>query len=402
MDKIDELLTRGVDKIYPSKEALEKILRSGKKLRLYQGFDPSGPLLHIGHLVGLIKLRQFQQAGHHVIFLIGDFTGMIGDPTGKSESRKPMTREQVLLNAKDYKKQTEKILNYSQTNPVEIKFNYDWLAKITAPEFVRLSSYVTYQQIIERDMFQDRKKKGLDINMTEFMYPLLQGYDSVAMDVDLEIGGTDQMFNMMVGRNLMRKIKNKEKFVMTTPLLTDSSGKKIGKTEGNVIALTSPPTDFYGMVMSLPDDVIDKSFEYITNLPMEEVERIRKDIKSGKNPMPYKKLLAYTLTEMLNSENEANKAQEYFVKTFQKKEMSADIPTIKLNSTKNTTIIDLLTDFKLANSRSEAKRLIIEGAVELDGDKITEPQQEIKIKNGMIVKVGKHRFLKINIPDRQI
>lgn len=397
MDKIDELLSRGVEKIYPSREALEKVLRSGKKLRLYQGFDPSGPLLHIGHLVGLMKMRQFNKLGHHVIFLIGDFTGMIGDPTGKSESRKPLTREEVLKNARFYRKQTEKIFDYAGSNPVEIKYNSEWLSKITAPEFIKLTSYLTYQQIVERNLFQERKKRGLDVNMTEFFYPVLQGYDSVAMDVDLEIGGSDQMFNMMVGRDLMHKIKRREKFVMTTPLLTDSTGKKIGKTEGNVIALTAKPNEFYGMIMSLPDDVIDKCFEYITDLPMEDVERIRKDLKSGKNPMTYKKLLAFTLTKILNSEKDVQKAERYFEETFQKKKLTGEIPIIKIGISENITVIDIMTILKLAKSRSDAKRLITEGAVEIDGVRITNPQQGIKPKNDMIVKVGKHRFAKLSI-----
>lgn len=394
MDRIDELLTRGVDKIYPSKEALEKVLRSGKKLRLYQGFDPTGTQLHIGHLVGLMKLRQFQQAGHHVIFLIGDFTGMIGDPSGKYSTRKILTREQVLQNAKTYKDQVSKILKFSGNNPVEIKYNSEWLGKMSAIEFLRMANYLTYQQVVERDMFVERKKKGQDVFVNEFMYPVLQGYDSVAMKVDLEIGGSDQTFNMLMGRKLMRNILRKEKYVLTTPLLIDSAGKKIGKTEGNVIALTTSPNDFYGMIMSLPDDVVDKSFEYITDVPIEEVERIRKDLKSGKNPMTYKKLLAFTLTKMLNSEADAQKAQEYFERTFQKRELTGEIPEVKINK-RHTTIIDLLVHIKFANSKSEAKRLINEGAVEMDGRTITDLLKSIEIRNGMVVKVGKHRFVKL-------
>lgn len=395
MDKIDELLTRGVDKIYPSKEALESILRSGKKLRLYQGFDPTGPLLHIGHMVGLMKLRQFQLLGHHVIFLIGDFTGMIGDPTGKSESRKPITREEVLANAKFYKEQTVKILNYSGQNPVEVKYNSEWLSKITAPELLKLSSYITYQQIIERDMFQERKKKGLDINMTEFLYPVLQGYDSVAMDVDLELGGSDQMFNMLVGRDLLHKIKKKEKFVITTPLLTDSSGKKIGKTEGNVIALTSPPNDFYGMVMALPDDVIVKCFEYLTDIPMEEIKEIEQKMVSGANPIQYKKQLAFSLAEMLNDTKTADAAQTHFERTFQKRELPKDVSVIRIAGNVSSTIIDVLTATKLVGSKSEAKRLIAAGAVEINGEKCKDQNILLSSEGTCTIRVGKHTFAKI-------
>lgn len=396
MDKIDELLTRGVDKIYPSREALEKVLRSGKKLRLYQGFDPSGIQLHIGHMTGLMKLRQFQELGHHVIFLIGDGTGQAGDPSGKTRTReKFLTLNELKRNAKDYVMQGAKIVRFTGKKAAEILYNSAWLNKLNLVDILNIAGHFSLQYLEERDMFAERKKVGAEINFREFMYPLLQGYDSVAMNVDLELGGSDQTFNMLAGRKLVREMQGREKFVMTTPLLTDARGIKIGKTEGNVIALTAPPIDFYGMIMSLTDDVIDKCFEYITDVPMEEVERTRKDLKSGKNPMPYKKLLAFTLTKMLNSEEEAKKAQDYFEKTFQKREASADIPTVKINLIKDTTIIDLLMNANLTKSRSEAKRLVSEGAVELDGARITNPQQQLKLRDGVIVKVGKHRFVKI-------
>lgn len=403
MDKITELLTRGVDKIYPSKIALEKVLRSGKMLRLYQGFDPSGIQLHIGHLTGLMKLRQFQNLGHNVIFLIGDGTGQAGDPSGKSRTReKFLTNKELRENAKDYVMQAGKIVRFIGNNAAEILYNGDWLNKLGLVDILNIAGHFSLQQLEERDMYVERKKQGIDINFREFMYPLLQGYDSVAMNVDLELGGSDQMFNMLAGRKLVREMLSKEKYVMTTPLLTDASGKKIGKTEGNVIALTSKPSDLYGMIMSLPDDVVGKAFEYITDLTMEEVNRINKEIKSGKNPMQYKKLLAFTLTKMLNDEEEAKKAQDYFETTFQKKELTGEIPTIKINLAETISAIDLISNLELTDSRSEAKRLIIEGAVEFDTEKITDPQQTIKPKEGMIVKVGKHRFLKIIILDRQI
>lgn len=397
MDKIDELLTRGVDKIYPSKDALEKVLRSGKKLRLYQGFDPSGIQLHIGHMTGLMKLRQFQDLGHNVIFLIGDGTGQAGDPSGKSRTRdKFLTNKELRHNAKDYVLQAGKVVRFSGENPAEILYNGDWLNKLGLVDILNIAGHFSLQQLEERDLYVERKKQGIDINTREFLYPLLQGYDSVAMKVDLELGGSDQTFNMLVGRKLVRAMLNKEKYVMTTPLLTDSTGKKIGKTEGNVIALTASSNDFYGMIMSLSDDVIDKSFEYITDVPMDKIEKIRKDVASGKNQMQYKKLLAFTLTRMLNSEAEAQKAQEYFEKIFQKKQISSEIPTINIKISE-LSAIDLLVTSKFVSSKSEAKRLISEGAVELDGVKLDDPFKNLVFKNGMILKVGKHRFVKLSI-----
>src|SRR3989344_3164145 len=251
MDKIEELLTRGVDKIYPSKEEHEKVLRSGKKLKLYQGFDPTGTELHIGHMVGLRKLRQWQDLGHHVIFLIGDGTGQAGDPSGKTRAReKFLTNEELRRNAVDYIKQAGKIVRFEGKNPVEILFNGDWLNKLTLVEILNIMDHVSFQQIFERDLFQERIKKGEEIKFREFFYPLLQGYDSVSMGVDLELGGSDQTFNMLVGSKLVSEMLHKDKFVMTTPLLTDSRGVKIGKTEGNVIALTDSPNDLFGKIMA--------------------------------------------------------------------------------------------------------------------------------------------------------
>src|SRR3989344_3417775 len=241
-DKIKELLTRGVDKIYPSKEKLEEILRSGKKIKLYQGFDPTGDKLHIGHMVGFRKHRQWQDLGHEVIFLIGDGTGTAGDPSGKAKTReKFFTKEELRENAKDYLSQASKIVRFDGENPIKIMYNGDWLDKLTKVDILDIAGHFSLQQLIERDMFQERLKAGETINLREFLYPLLQAYDSVAMDVDLELGGSDQTFNMLAGRTLMKAMKGKDKFVMTTPLLSDSTGRKIGKTEGNVMALNDDP-----------------------------------------------------------------------------------------------------------------------------------------------------------------
>lgn len=397
MNKIDELLTRGVEKIYPSKEELEKVLRSGKKLRVYEGFDPTSPQLHIGHMAGLRKLRQWQDLGHEVIFLIGDFTGMIGDPTGKYSKRKILTRDEVLENAKTYKQQASKILRFEGKNPIKIKYNSEWLGKLSTLEFLRLSHYVTAQQVVERDMFQKRIKQDQDVFMNEFFYPFLQGYDSVAMDVDLEIGGNDQMFNMMMGRDLMHKIKRKNKFVMTTPLLTDSQGNKIGKTEGNVIALTAKPVDFYGMIMNLGDDVIVKCFEYLTDMPMEDVQSIARKIEAGENPMIHKKKLAYILTMMLNDEKAAREAQEEFEKSVQNKETPSKLEIKIVENIKVSDDASVLVESSLVKSKSEAKRLIEQRAIDINGKTITYNSLPTVIGNNSIVKVGKRKFVKIQV-----
>ena len=398
MDPIDELLTRGVDTIYPTKDALEKILRSGNKLRLFQGFDPTGTQLHIGHMVGFRKLRQFQLLGHHVIFLIGDGTGLSGDPSGKLTARdRFLTREELRKNATDYVKQAAKVVRFDGANPVEILFNGDWLIPMQTPQWLDLLGRFSLQQLAERDIFDKRLKEGKDVNMREFVYPLLQGYDSVAMKIDLEIGGTDQTFNMLAGRKLVREILAKEKYVMTLPLLADSQGRKIGKTEGNVIAITSPANDLFGMIMSLPDDVIIKCFEYITDLSMAEVNKIEQAIRGGQNPMIFKKKLAFTLVAMLNSEQQAMKAQEYFEKTYQKGQLSsADLPTVSHSTLPtNVKIVDFLIQTDLVESRAEAKRLLVQKAVEYNNQVITDNNFQISPSSGDIIKVGKKRHLKL-------
>jgi tyrosyl-tRNA synthetase len=252
MDKIEELLTRGVDSVYPTKEDLEKVLRSGKKLKLYQGFDPTGTQLHIGHMVGFRKLRQWQDLGHEVIFLIGDGTGQAGDPSGKLKAREKFsTREELRENAKDYVMEAGKIVRFVGENPVKILYNGDWLNKLGLTDILEIFGHLSVQQLIERDLFQERMKQNQSINMREFIYPALQGYDSVAMEVDLELGGSDQLFNMLVGRQLVKDYLNKEKFVMTTPILADSEGRKIGKTEGNVIGLTDEPSNLFAQIMAV-------------------------------------------------------------------------------------------------------------------------------------------------------
>lgn len=394
VDSIDELLTRAVDTVYPTKEMLEKVLRGGKKLKLYQGFDPSGIQLHIGHLTGLMKLRQFQKLGHQVIFLIGDGTGQAGDPSGKTRSRdKYLANKELRQNAKDYVLQASKIIDFEGPNKAEILYNGDWLNKLSLADILDIAGHFTLQQLEERDMYMDRKKLGVDINFREFLYPLLQGYDSVAMSVDLEVGGTDQMFNMLAGRKLVKEMLNKDKFVLTTTLLSDSSGKKIGKTEGNVIALTSPAKDLFGMIMGLPDEVIGSSFEAITDVPFEEVKKIQADLKRGKSPMEYKKKLAFSICKLLHSEKDAHDALIYFENTFQKKELPTDIPSFH-PSAQTLTILQLVKETGLLGSSNLARQLITSGSVDVDSKRITDIHEHVDTKPGTIIKVGKHKFAK--------
>ncbi|MCX6717336.1 MAG: tyrosine--tRNA ligase [Candidatus Taylorbacteria bacterium] len=294
---IEEFLTRGVENIYPNKEFLKKQLLSGKKLTMYLGIDPTGPTLHLGHMIPIKKLGEFQKLGHKAILLIGDFTAMIGDPTDKSATRKQLTRKQVLNNCKLYKRQISTFLNFG-FGGADLKYNSKWLGRLSFEKLLELSSYLTHSQMIKRSMFQDRINNGKDIYINEFMYPLMQGYDSVAMDVDGEIGGNDQTFNMLVGRDLLKKIKNKEKFVMTVKLLADSTGKKMGKTEGNMASLTDDNNEMFGKVMSWTDGVMISAFELCTNVPMEEIKKIEKDLQEGINPKDFKLKLAYEIVRI--------------------------------------------------------------------------------------------------------
>lgn len=401
MDKADELLTRGVDKIYPSKEELENVLKSGKKLKIYQGFDPTSPQLHIGHMIGLRKLRQWQDLGHEVIFLIGDFTATIGDPTDKDAARVPMTREEVERNAKTYKEQASRILDFEGKNPVKMMFNSDWLGKISAQDLLKLAGNITHSQLIERDMFQKRLKKSSDVYLSELLYPLMQAYDSLHLEVDVEIGGTDQIFNMLMGRKLMRNVEKKEKFVMALPLLTVTADKKMGKSEGNAIPIDDEPSQLFAKIMALGDDVIVKGFEYLTDLPMEDINKINEDLKLGKNPMSYKKMLAFEIVKQLNSHDVAHKAQQQFEKTVQNKITPENVQTIIVEP-KTKITPQFLVENKLTNSNSEAKRLFEQGGIELDGKKIG-PKMDFYLINDPdnitlnILKVGKRKIVKLKV-----
>ena len=393
--KIKEILTKGVEKIYPSSRDLEKLMLSGKKLRLYCGYDPSSPTLHLGHLITLRKLAQFQALGHQPIMLIGDFTGMIGDPTDRLATRKKLTREEVLKNSQNYKKQASKILKFIGSNPAKILYNSFWLDKLSFLNLIELASHFTVQQMIIREMFQQRMKKGKPIYLHEFLYPLAQAYDSVAMDVDLEIGGKDQTFNMLCGREMMKVIKNKEKFVLAIKLLVDPTGKKMGKTEGQAINMDTPAEEMYGKIMAWPDSLILIGFELCTDLSLREITEISNQIKRGiLNPQEVKARLAREIVTICHNKKAAERAEEEFKRIFREKKLPAKIPAIKIKE-KTLNILELLVKTKLALSKSEAKRLICQKGVKIDGEIQEDWKKILEIKKGMVIQVGKRKFVKI-------
>ncbi|OGY47771.1 MAG: tyrosine--tRNA ligase [Candidatus Buchananbacteria bacterium RIFCSPHIGHO2_02_FULL_38_8] len=390
--KVNEALTRGVEAIYPNKQMLEKVLLSGKKLRIYNGIDPTGRL-HIGHGVQLLKLRQFQDLGHEIIVLIGDFTARIGDPTDKLAARKQLTREQVTKNSADYKKLIGRILDTKKSN-IRFLHNEEWTNKLKPEDMLELASYFTVQRLLERDMFEKRMKLGKEIHLHEFLYPVFQAYDSVTMGVDMEIGGNDQTFNMLAGRTLMKKMKNKEKFVLTTKLLEDPTGKKMGKTEGNMINLDDRPGEMYGKIMSWTDSMIVPAFEIATNEPLTVVSQVKKDLANGKNPKILKMLLAYSIVKMYHGTPEAIKAEEQFKQVFEQKLNPDEIKEFKVES-KN--IINVLVETKLASSKSEARRLINQGGIKVDTKTVKDESFQIgKIdKDGVVIQKGKRHFAKV-------
>lgn len=389
-EKINELLSRGVENVFPAKEFLEKELKSGRQLTLYTGYDPTAPTLHIGHGITMLKLRQFQELGHKVIMLIGDFTGMIGDPTDKTSARQKLTHEQVLANCKGYKKQASAILDFDGKNSVEVKFNSHWLGKLVLEDITELSSFITVQRLLERDMFQKRIKEAKPIYLHEFLYPLMQGYDSVAMDVDGEVGGNDQTFNMLVGRDLMKDLKHKEKFVLTTRLLTDAAGKKMGKSEGNMVALSDGPEDMFGKVMSWSDEMIAPGFELCTRVPTDEVADMQQDMKSGANPRDFKMRLAYEVVRTFLGNKAAKKGEENFQKVFQEKSRPQDIPELQPS---NTDIITVLVEAQICKSKSEARQVIAQGGVKINDQKVG--AIDAKVKSGDVVQKGSRFFVKI-------
>lgn len=391
-------LDRWADQIYPTKgEFLKRAC--AERLVFYHGIDPTGSALHLGHSTNLFFLKKLHEAGHKIIILIGSFTAQIGDPTGKSSTRKPLTKKEVLTNAKTYKKQISKILNLNSfSNPIQIKFNSDWLAKLSLEDVIKIMANVTHGQMIKRSMFQERLKNGQEIYFHEFMYPLLQGYDSVAMNVDGEVGGTDQTFNMLVGRDLLKIYKNKEKFVVTTPLLENpKTGKKLmSKSEGNYVALNDLPKEMYGKIMAMPDEVIIPCFKYCTEIETSEIKKMEESLLSQSvNPRDLKAKLAKEITKIYHGEKSANDAEKEFENVFRSDKLPEEIVEIKIEEQKMQAL-DLLVKLNLATSKGEAKRLVIQKGVKMDGIVLEDWQKEIEIKKGTVFQVGKRKFAKIS------
>lgn len=389
---IEHFLTRSVENVYPTKEKLGELLASGKRITVYTGVDPTGPTLHMGHLIWLKKLAELQQMGHRVIMLIGDFTAMIGDPTDKGAARKRQTREEVLANCKTYQKQASKFLSFDGPNAAELKFNSAWLAKMSFTDVVELAAHFTVQQMSERDMFETRIKDGKPVYLHEFLYPLMQGYDSVAMDVDLEIGGNDQTFNMLAGRTLQREIKNREKAVLTLKLLEDSTGKKMGKSEGNAVSFVDAPEDMYGKVMSWTDGMIVPGFELLTDVTDDEIDDIRGAIADGENPMAYKRRLAKEIVATLCSKKDADVAEQHFSTVHQSKEMPEEMAELKLK-TKNPKLADVLVEAKMVPSKTEARRQIEQSGVKVDGEVVKDVNATVSAP--AVIQKGKRHFVRL-------
>lgn len=391
---IERILTKGVEQILPSVDALQKLLTSGKRVTIYQGFDPTADTLHIGHTVGMRKLEDFRKLGHQVYFLIGDFTARIGDPTDKSSARVKLSKEQIEENMKVYVEQASKILDiFNKENPVKVVYNSHWLEPLNFAEIIELASEFTVQQMLKRSMFQKRLEEDKPIYLHEFLYPLMQGYDSVMMDVDVEVGGNDQLFNMLAGRDLIFKKLKREKIVLTGKLLETTDGAKMGKSEGNMIKLSDSANDIFGKVMTFTDNQILIGFEILTSYDLDDIKKLETQMKNGENPMILKKLLAYEVTKDIKGEDEARKAQEYFEHIFQKRDLNTDIPVKKIEGDE-IGIIDLLLECNITNSKTQARRLIEQGAVYLDSNKIDNWQEKILLTDSNIhtLKCGKHIF----------
>lgn len=375
------------------RKKLERAGKTGKPLRVKLGLDPTAPDIHVGHTVVIRKLKAFQDLGHTVIFLIGDFTGMIGDPSGKNVTRPPLSREEINVNAETYKRQMFKLLDPEKT---ELRFNGEWMDKFGAADFIKLCAKTTVKQILERDDFTKRLNEEKPISLHELLYPLVQGYDSVALNADVELGGTDQKFNLLMGRNLQREYEQEPQVIITTPLLEGLDGvQKMSKSLGNYIGIDEAPNEMFGKVMSISDELMWRWYELLTDLTPSEISNLRSEISNGKNPRDTKVNLAKSIIADFHSQDAANAAEEEFVKRFVQKEVPDEVEE-KTIAGGSYALAQLLADTGLAASKGEARRLIEQGGVKINGEKATAANAEIAIDgDGVLVQVGKRKFLKI-------
>ena len=390
------LISHGVADLLPEdefKKKLEKSVATNTPLIVKLGLDPTAPDIHLGHTVVLRKLKLFQDFGHKVIILIGDFTGRIGDPTGKSVTRPPLTEEQVITNAKTYQEQIFKVLDPEKT---EVRFNSEWLSKLDFADVLKLASKYTVARMLERDDFHKRYTEGRPISIHEFMYPLMQGYDSIALKADVEFGGTDQTFNLLMGRHLQGEEGMPEQTIITMPILEGLDGvQKMSKSLGNYIGISEAPSEMYGKAMSIPDELMMRYFMLVTDMSIEEQEQLSKDLEPGAaHPRDVKMKLAHTIVRLYHGEEAANFGQDEFVRVFQKHAMPTDIPEYKVAITEEPVFVpQLLSGAGLTASNGEARRSIKAGAFKIDGEKCNE--EHIVLKDGMVLQVGKRKFIKI-------
>ncbi len=389
-NQIKEFLdSRYIEAVFPSKERAAEIMGSGNQLVFYLGIDPTGPEIHLGHTIPLLLLKQIAKLGHQIILLIGDFTARIGDPTDKEAARVALTEAEIKQNMKTYVEQVKKILGNTD---FEVEYNSKWLSKMSFEDVIKLASRVTVKQMLARDMFRERLEKEKPIYVHEFLYPLMQGYDSVAMQVDGEVGGNDQTFNMLVGRDLEKEYLNKDKLVFTTRLLVDTeTGKKISKTEGSFVAVDDSPGNIFGKIMAMSDSAIVSLFSYTTEVSNEKISEVKSRLEKGENPKVIKEELAYELVRMYHGEKEAIRAREEFMKVFVEGQLPEKIEEFKMGSG-STKLTELLKESGLASSMSEAKRLIEQKAVSVNG-KVVE-SWDYEIKKGDVIKVGPRKFVR--------
>ncbi len=386
-----QILKSGVVDLVTEEELLER-LKEGRPLNVKLGVDPSRPDLHLGHMVVLRKLRQFQDLGHHVILIIGDFTGMIGDPSGRNETRPMLSEEEIKENARTYAEQAFKVLDPEKT---ELRYNSEWLGKMTFADVIKLAAKYTVARMLERDDFEKRFKAGIPIAISEFLYPLAQAMDSVAISADVELGGTDQLFNLLVGRKIMEEHGLPRQIVMTMPIIEGTDGKmKMSKSYGNYIAFNDPPNEMFGKLMSIPDSLIIKYMRLLTDIPKEEIDSYEKNMADGNiNPRDVKLRLAHWITEFFWGKEAADGAQEEFLRVFSRKELPSEMEEIELSGPEN--IVDLLVKIGAASSRSEAKRMIFQGAVKLDGLKVNDIKFTVEPDGEKVLRVGKRKFYKL-------